>query len=177
MELDLADMFFGNFSWSLAIEIAIRTIVIYLYTLLVVRVLGKRGLGHLSPFELVIIVSLGSSVGDPMLYADIPLSQGMLVVTVIVLLQRLLQQATERAPRLEAILESKPRRLVDAGIIDHEALAREDLSEMELFTALRENQVEHLGQVRFAYLEPSGVISVFKHDDPAAPQGRSVLPD
>lgn len=176
MELDLAEMFVGGFAIGVAVEIAIRTTLMYLYTLTVVRLLGKRGMGHLSPFELVIIVSLGSAVGDPMLYADIPLVHGMIVIAVIVVLQRLLQRATERAPRLETVFEGKPRRLVSGGVIDEEALAKEDLSEAELFTALRENSVEHLGQVRLAYLEPSGVVSVFKVEPPVAP-GKSTLPD
>ena len=46
--------------------------------------LGKRGMGELSPFELVIIVALGSAVGDPMFYADVPLVHGIIVITVVV---------------------------------------------------------------------------------------------
>jgi uncharacterized membrane protein YcaP (DUF421 family) len=62
-------------------------------------------------------------------------------------------------------------------VVDADALELEDLSETELFSALREREIEHLGQVKFAYLEPSGAITVFKIDDANAPIGRSVLPD
>ncbi len=177
MEFDPIRMLVGDFSWAFTLEIALRTIIMYGYTLAIMRVLGKRGLGHLSPFELLIIVALGSSVGDPMFYRDVPLLHGLIVITVVVALQRALQELTERSPRLEAFLESRARLLVTGGIVDEEALGREDLSETELFSALREREVEHMGQVRLAYLEPSGVITVFKVDEELGPKGRSVLPD
>jgi uncharacterized membrane protein YcaP (DUF421 family) len=177
MEFDPIRMLVGDFSWAFTLEIALRTVIMYIYTLAVVRVLGKRGMGHLSPFELVIIVALGSSVGDPMFYADVPLLHGILVITVVVALQRALEEFTERSPRFETLLESKAQLLVTDGIVDEDALDREELSETELFSALREREVEHLGQVRLAYLEPSGVITVFKVDTDRSARGRSVLPD
>jgi uncharacterized membrane protein YcaP (DUF421 family) len=149
----------------------------YVYTLAVVRILGKRGLGHLSPFELVIIVALGSAVGDPMFYADVPLIHGLIVITVVVIMQKLLEELTVRSRQAEILLESKARRLVAAGVIDRAALDNEDLTEAELFNALRERGVEHLGQVKRAYLEPSGAISVFRYDDAETRTGRSVLPE
>ncbi len=177
MEFDPVRMLVGDFSWEFTLEIVLRTVIMYVYTLGVVRILGKRGLGHLSPFELVIIVALGSAVGDPMFYADVPLVHGIIVITVVVALQRVLEELTGRSPRLESVLESRARRLIAAGVVDAEALDSEELTETELFSALREREVEHLGQVRLAYLEPSGVITVFKVDKGEAPQGRSVLPD
>lgn len=177
MEFDPIRMFVGDFSWGFTLEIVLRTVVMYVYTLAVVRALGKRGLGHVSPFELVIIVALGSAVGDPMFYADVPLLHGIIVITVVVALQRALEELTQRSPRVEEVLESQARRLVTAGVVDEEALNAEKLTEVELFAALREREVEHLGQVKLAYLEPSGVITVFKVEDGQPPTGRSVLPD
>jgi uncharacterized membrane protein YcaP (DUF421 family) len=146
----------------------------YLYTLVLVRLLGKRGMAQLSPFEMVIIVALGSAVGDPMFYADVPLIHGMIVITVVVILERLIVRLTEHNRWLERVVESMPILLVADGQIRHEALEAEDLSEAELFMALRQNGVEQLGEVRLAYLEPSGQVSVFKSEQ--APSGRSVLP-
>jgi uncharacterized membrane protein YcaP (DUF421 family) len=175
--MDFGRILFGDFSWSFTLEILVRTVVMYLYTLAIARVLGKRGLGHLSPFELVIIVALGSAVGDPMFYPDVPLLHGILVITVVVILQRVLEEFTERSRPLEILIESKPRRLVADGVVDAEALDKEELTQAELFTALRENGIENLGQVRLAYLEPSGSISVFKFEGDSARPGRSVLPE
>jgi uncharacterized membrane protein YcaP (DUF421 family) len=174
-EFDLSEMLLGDVSWAVLGEIVLRTAVMYAYTLGIIRVVGKRGVGQLSPFELVIIVALGSAVGDPMLYLDVPLVHGIVVITVVVLLQRALEELTEDRRSVERLLEGTPRRLVLNGDIDRKALEAEQLSESELFVALREQGIEHLGQVRLAYLEPSGRISVFRAD--LARAGRSVLPD
>ena len=155
-------------------EIALRTAFMYLYTLGLVRLLGKRGMGELSPFDFVIIVSLGSAVGDPMFYADVPLLHGVIVVTVVVGLQRLVFRLTERSPAMEHLIESSPALLVEDGKIVQKTLDLEDLSERELFMYLRLEGVEQLGEVRLAYLEQNGRVSVYKADK--SDGGRSVLP-
>jgi uncharacterized membrane protein YcaP (DUF421 family) len=174
MEFDR--IFFGDLSVELVLEIALRTTVMYLYTLGLVRVLGKRGLGQLSPFEMVIIVALGSAVGDPMFYSDVPLFHGIVVITVVVGLERLLVKVTERNQRIERLIESEPVLLVSDGNLLTDALDLEDLSEAEVFMGLRENGIEFLGEVRRAYIEPSGKISVFREDAPRD-RGRSILPE
>ena len=173
MEFDR--IFLGDLTVELVIEIVLRTAVMYLFTLTLVRVLGKRGLGQLSPFELVIIVALGSAVGDPMFYADVPLAHGIIVITAVVALERVLVKLTERNRPIERLIESSPVLLVRDGVLLVEALNREDLSQNEVFMGLREKGVEFLGEVRRAYLEPSGHISVFKEKSPAA-MGDSILP-
>lgn len=167
-------MFLGDAPLTFVVEIVIRTSVMYLYTLALVRLLGKRGMAQLSPFEMVIIVALGSAVGDPMFYDDVPLLHGLAVVTVVVALERLLVVLTQRSRRLERLIESTPVLLVKDGAIDQEAMEEEELSEAELFMSLREARIEQLGEVRLAYLEPNGKVSVFRSEEPQ--RGRSVLP-
>lgn len=174
MEFDR--IFLGDLSVELVLEIVLRTAVMYLYTLALVRVLGKRGLGQLSPFELVIIVALGSAVGDPMFYTDVPLAHGIIVITAVVALERTLVKFTERNKQVERLIESVPVLLVRDGVLLVEALDHEDLSQNEVYMGLREKGVEFLGEVRRAYLEPSGHISVFKEETPVT-KGASVLPD
>ena len=173
MEFDR--IFLGDLTVELVLEIVLRTAVMYLYTLALVRVLGKRGLGQLSPFELVIIVALGSAVGDPMFYADVPLAHGIIVITAVVALERVLVKLTERNKGVERLIESIPVLLVRDGVLLAEALDQEDLSKNEVFMGLRQQGVEFLGEVRRAYLEPSGQISVFKEKTPVT-MGISVLP-
>jgi uncharacterized membrane protein YcaP (DUF421 family) len=174
MEFDR--IFFGDLTVEFVLEIVLRTAVMYLYTLTLVRVLGKRGLGQLSPFELVIIVALGSAVGDPMFYVDVPLAHGIIVITAVVALERVLVKLTERNKGVERLIESVPVLLVRDGVLLVDALHQEDLSQSEVFMELREKGVEFLGEVRRAYLEPSGHISVFKEKTPVT-KGVSVLPD
>ncbi|HEX5657214.1 MAG TPA: DUF421 domain-containing protein [Polyangiales bacterium] len=163
---DLKRIFLGELPlWFLA-EIVFRTTIIYAYTLLLVRLLGKRGLGQLSPFDFVIVIALGSAVGDPMFYQEVPLIHTMLVITVVVLLQRGVSRLTEKSALAERFIDSEPRRLVRRGVVDLKNLRDEQLDPEELFSALRVQGVRQLGEVQLAYIEPSGAISVLNEPEP-----------
>lgn len=174
--MEFERIFFGDLSVGVILEIVLRTAVMYVYTLGLVRVLGKRGLGQLAPFELVIIVALGSAVGDPMFYAEVPLLHGMIVITAVVALERALVKLTERHTAIERLVESEPVLMVRDGELLAEALDKEDMSQAEVFMELREKGIEFLGEVRRAYMEPSGRMSVFRESSPTD-LGPSILPE
>jgi uncharacterized membrane protein YcaP (DUF421 family) len=163
---DLQRIFFGDLPPWFLLEVVFRTFIIYLYTLLLVRLLGKRGLGQLSPFDFVIVIALGSAVGDPMFYEDVPLVHTMAVITMVVLLQRGVGWLTERSERAQRFIDSEPRRLVRHGLVDTDNLREEQLEAEELFAALRIQGVRQLGEVELAYIEPSGTISVIRESRP-----------
>src|SRR3982751_6355612 len=85
---DLGRILLGNRPWVFLVEIFLRTVVMYAYVLFVVRLLGKRGMGQLAPFDFVIIIALGSATGDPMFYPDVPLLHAIVAITAIVLFTR-----------------------------------------------------------------------------------------
>ena len=99
--IDWGYMFFGDGDAIFLVEIVIRTVVLYAFALLMVRLMGKRGMAQLTPFEFVIIVALGSAVGDPMFYPDVPLTHGFVVIVTVVAAQRLLTYLTSRNEGLE----------------------------------------------------------------------------
>lgn len=173
---DLHRMFLGDQTPLFLLEIVFRTTVMFAYTLFAVRFIGKRGMGQLTPFEFVVIIVLGSAVGDPMLYGDVPLVHGMTVVTIVVLLYKLLNHLTNVNPKLEQVVESKPVKLIEKGKILPEALRSEGLSEQELFVLLRMQEIKNIGEVEGAYIEPSGSLSVFKYKDTKFKKGLGILP-
>lgn len=173
-EFDLVRIFLGENPPIFLLEVVFRTVIIFAYTLLLLRWMGKRGMGQLTPFELVIIVALGSAVGDPMFYDNVPLLHTMLVITIVIGMQRLLVYFTEHDQQLEALIESEPCQLVDEGCILLDNLHSEAISREELFQSLRENGVQNLGEVDAAFLEPSGRVSVIRSETPGP--GLSVLP-
>ena len=123
----------GDQPWFFLLEIVVRTCLIYGYVLLLLRLLGKRGMGSLTPFDQVIIISLGSAVGDPMFYPDVPLLHAMTAVTMIVLLQRALILIVDRSDFLQLFLSSQPARFVSAGCLELEGLKSEHFDREELF--------------------------------------------
>lgn len=173
-EFDLVRIFFGDKPPLFFLEVAFRTLVIFSYTLLLLRWMGKRGMGQLTPFEFAIIVALGSAVGDPMFYDDVPLLHTMLVIAIIIGLQRFLSYITETNKTIESWIEGEAVCLVQQGIINMHKLQGERLSQTELFDALRTQGIVHLGQVRAAYLERSGRISVIRAQPTHA--GLCILP-
>ncbi|NJK44208.1 MAG: DUF421 domain-containing protein [Pleurocapsa sp. SU_196_0] len=142
------------------LEIAFRTVFMYVFTLILVRLLGKRALTQLSPFEYIIIITLGSAAGDPSFYPEVPLTHAMTVMTMVVILQTVLARFTQRHRTLEVSVEGRTRRLVVDGKIVEASLNAEKMSHSELYATLRAEGVEFLGQVRFAFLEPSGRVNV-----------------
>lgn len=174
---DLRRIFLGEAPPWFLLEIVLRAGLLYLYTLLLLRFLGKRGVRQLTFFEFAIILALGSAVGDPMFYEDVPLLHGALVITVIVLVQRAIVIITERNKRLEVLFESSPRRLIKEGVLELDALAEEKLSKDEVFSRLRENGLNQLGQIERAYLEPSGNISIWQREPKDISPGLTLMPD
>ena len=174
---DLARMFVGEHPPLFLLEVAFRTFVMYGYTLLAVRFLGKRGTGQLTAFDFIVVILLGSAAGDPMLYDDVPLIYGIIVITVVVIIERVLNAWTNRNTKLEAYLESTPTLLVKNGAIDMEALKSEQISRAELMMELREKGVRSVGEVERAYIEPSGRMSVFKFESGKEKDGESTFPE
>lgn len=173
---DLKRMFLGNVPPLFYLEIVVRTIIIYGWALFMLRLMGKRGLRQLSPFDFVIIIALGSAVGDPMFYPEVPLLQGMLVVTVVVILERILARLVRTREEVERFVEGSPVRLVVDGRLDLQGMREETLAREELFALLRINKAEQLGQVKRAYLEQSGQVSLFLYEESKARPGLPLIP-
>ena len=159
---DLHRILIGDLPWTFTAEIALRTVIMWLYTFGLVRALTRRTVGQLSLMEVLLIVALGSAVGDPMFYPDVPVIHGIVVITVVVAVNRgigLLTQASERA---ELLIEGRPVRVVHLGVLEVEGLRKLQMARDQLFDQLRLTGVEHLGQVRAAYFEQNGHVSVFR---------------
>ena len=159
---DLGRMFFGDHPPLFYAEIAFRTVVIYAYTLALIRWIGGRSVAQLSMVDLLLVIALGSAVGDATFYADVPLLQAMLVITLIVGLNKLLDTLIERSDRAKRIIDGRTIEVARNGRILCDGLRRRDLSPLEIKSMLRVAGVANLGQVESAYLEAGGGLSVFR---------------
>lgn len=173
---DLGRMLIGEEPPLFMFEIAVRTIIIYVYTLVLIRWVGSRSIAQLSLVEFLLVIALGSAVGDAMFYPDVPLVHCMIVITVVILLDKTLSHLVSRHPKLEDAIEGKSVEVVRNGIIDVEVLRKVNLGHDELFEQLRLKDVTNLLQVRSAYLETNGMISIFKDSDSVATHGLSIEP-
>ena len=158
------------------LEVVFRTTVMYIYTVFLARMVGQGGLGQLGPFEFVLVIAVGSAAGDPMFYPDIGLLQGILVITVVIVLHRLMAFVLARHHRIEAAIEGEALLVVEDGRIRDEALGSGTITKRELLSLLRLSGVRDVGQVELAFLEPQGRLSVFRYQQEAAKERQSTLP-
>jgi uncharacterized membrane protein YcaP (DUF421 family) len=147
------------------LEVALRCLFMYLMVIGALRVTGRRGVRQLSIFELSIILGLGSAAGDAMLYHDTPLLHAVLVFAIVSGMYVIFNRLTEKYPQFSDWLEGKPVLLVEDGLIQLKNFRSQNLTQKELFGELRQLQVEHLGQVRRAYIEATGYLSVYFYDE------------
>lgn len=173
---DLHRMFFGDQPTLFYAEIIVRTLLIYLYTLAMVRWIGGRGVGQMSMVEFVLVIALGSAVGDSMFYPDVPLLMAIVVITAVIGVNKLLDILIMRSDRAKAVIDGGPVALVRDGRLLPEGLAACDMGPAEVKAMLRLQGVANMGEVAHAFLESSGGVSVFRHH-PARPGLPLVPPD
>lgn len=161
-----------NFIW----EVIFRSTVMFLILLLTLKLAGKRGVKQLSIFETVIIIALGSAAGDPMFYEDVGIVPAAVVFLVIITLYRLVTWLTAKSKKFEEFIEGKTECLIKEGEFSISSFGKESLAQDEFFSELRVKSVEHLGQIKNAFIEPSGEISVFYYEDQDVKYGLPILP-
>lgn len=181
--LDIAESFnpknllFGEHDHFFLPAVLLRSVVMFVVVLVSLRVLGKRGVKQLSVFELVIILTLGSAAGDPMFYHDVGLVTAMIVFISVVGLYRLVIYLSDKSERFNRLVEGKPVCLLDGGKFCYQNFKNEPIALDEFFAELRLQHVSQLGQIRKAYLETTGEISIFFYPDEAVGYGLPILPE
>ena len=174
---DWQRIFLGETPWQFLVEVLGRTLVMFAVIFTALRATGKRTVRQLSVFELVLIIGLGSAAGDPMFYHDVGLLPAFLVFLVVILSYRTLTNWASQSPKIEELVEGKAVCLIDEGEFSIEDFKKEDLGLDEFFMELRLASIEHLGQVRKAYLESNGGISLYFFEDEAVKPGLPIQPD
>jgi uncharacterized membrane protein YcaP (DUF421 family) len=174
---DWQRIFLGEEPPLYLLEIVFRVVVIYIFAVLLLRLTGKRGKRQLSHFELVIVIALGSAVGDSMFYPEVPILYAWLIITLIVLLDLLLSELQMRSKAMNSFLEGDPRMLVENGRILDDSLDKERLRRDELMALLREQEVADTGEVKYAFLEETGHLGLIKYEPGEKVSGVNTFPD
>lgn len=158
------------------LEVIFRSTVMFTILLLTLKLAGKRGVKQLSIFETVIIIALGSAAGDPMFYEDVGIVPAAIVFIVIITLYRAVTWLTGKSKKFEEFIEGKTECLINDGKFSVSTFKKETLAQDEFFSELRVRSIEHLGQVKHAFIEPSGEVSVFFYEDKEVRYGLPILP-
>jgi uncharacterized membrane protein YcaP (DUF421 family) len=146
-------------------EIVLRTAVIYLVVLLGVRLSGKREVGQMTPFDLVLLLLISNSVQNAMTGPDTSVIGGVAAALTLLVMNYLIAELSGTNRRFRKIVQGQPTLLVHDGNVLNGHMSKEHVSMDELERALREHGVNNYHDVALAVLEVDGSISCLKYDE------------
>lgn len=166
-------MFFE--SWFALARVLLVGTGAYAALILVLRVSGKRTLSKMNAFDLVVTVSLGSSLATVLLSKSVALAEGILAFALLVFLQWLVAWLSVRSPAFRRMIKAEPSLLFFDGRMNEAALRRERVAPDEVLAAARSDGFSDLGQVWAVVLETDGKFSVVgRHGEESADAMRNV---
>lgn len=149
-----------------------RAIVLYLVVLIVMRLMGKREIGQLQPFELAISIMIADLASIPMTEIGIPLFNGIVPILGLLIMHLIISVINLKSLKAREIICGKPSILIYRGKINEKELKKERFTINELEERLRGNNVVNLGDVEYAILETSGQVTVIQK-----PEKRNTIPE
>jgi len=149
-----------------------RAIVLYLVVLIVMRLMGKREIGQLQPFELAISIMIADLASIPMTEIGIPIFNGIVPILGLLVMHLVISVINLKSLKAREIICGKPSILIYRGKINEKELKKERFTINELEERLRGNNVINLGDVEYAILETSGQVTVIQK-----PEKRNTIPE
>ena len=143
----------------------IRTVILYILVLVIMRMMGKREIGQLQPFELAISIMIADLASIPMANIGIPIFSGIIPILALLMMHLIISNINLKSINMRKIICGKPTILIYRGKIDEKALKKEKFTINELQERLRGNNVFNIGDVEYAILETSGQITVIQKPD------------
>jgi uncharacterized membrane protein YcaP (DUF421 family) len=156
--------------WQLSIpiwEFILRGAVVYVFLLVLLRLTGKRQVGQLATFDLVLLLILSNAVQNSMNGGDSSLVGGLISALTLVVLNHLVGAATSASKVIETFVEGRPQLLVHNGRVYVDVLRRSQITRHELDSAIRSAGCTAVEDVRVAILETNGSITVLPRAHPS----------
>jgi uncharacterized membrane protein YcaP (DUF421 family) len=140
-------------------DLVLRAIILYFLIFLVARVIGRRELSSLAPFDLILLIVLGDAIQQGLTQDDYSVTGAIVVVATLAVLQVGTSYVSFKWPPARRVLEGHPIVLVEDGSFIESNMKRERMTPEEVAEEARQQQIESLDRVKWAILEPSGKIS------------------
>jgi uncharacterized membrane protein YcaP (DUF421 family) len=141
-------------------EYIFRAGLIYAAVFLLLRIVGKKQIGEMSPFDLVLLLIISEAVSAAITGGDNSLTAGLIAVTTFIGLNYVLDVLMFKSKKIEKILDGEPRLLAADGKINQKVQASEKITQEEIESVLREHGLDDLKDVAYAVLETNGQISI-----------------
>ena len=157
----------------------VRSIIIYIIVLIVMRLMGKREIGQLQPFELVISIMIADLASIPMTDPGVPIFNGIVPILGLLAMHLVITVLNLKSVNIRKFTCGKPTILIYRGRIDEDAMRKERFTVSELQERLRGKDVFYLGDVEYAILETNGEISVIQKPEKrnTTPEDFNIIPE
>lgn len=157
----------------------IRTIILYILVLVVMRFMGKREIGQLQPFELAISIMIADLATIPMAETGIPISNGIVPILGLLVMHLAISVTNLKSIKMREIICGKPAILIYRGRIQESIMKKERFTINELEERLRGYNVTNIGDIEYAILETSGQISIIQKSNKrnAIPEDFGIMPE
>src|SRR5262249_14781204 len=146
-------------------EKIIRTVVVYAFIVVALRLTGKRQLAQFNAFDLVVLITIANAVQNAVIGVDNTLAGGLIGAATLLVVNNALVRVTYHVPALDRLLEGSETILYANGRLDRKAMMRELITENELMTASRRQGARSLDEVERIALEPNGNVLVTVKED------------
>lgn len=146
------------------LDIILRSIAVYIFMLIAIRIFGKKELSQLNTADIILILLISNSVQNAMVGSNSSLEGGLVAALVLFVLNFILKKIMFRSKTITQLVQDKPEILIHDGIIDFKTLAKLEISSPELEEVIREHGIQHFTDVKLAMLEIDGNISVISGD-------------
>jgi len=155
-----------------------RAILLYIVVLIVMRLMGKREIGQLQPFELAISIMIADLAATPMAESGVPITNGIMPILGLLVMHLIISMVNIKSTKAREIICGKPSLLIYRGKIDQKVLKKERFTINELEERLRDNNIFNVGDVEYAILETSGQVTVIPKPNkrPATPEDFNIEP-
>jgi uncharacterized membrane protein YcaP (DUF421 family) len=140
-------------------DIVLRAVVLYAFIVFVMRVIGRRELSSMSPFDLILMIVLGDAVQQGLTQDDYSVTGAIIAVSTIATLQVFTSYLSFRSKKARKVLEGEPIVVVERGKLVEHNLKRERMTEDEVAEEMRQQQIASLDEVEWAILEANGSVS------------------
>jgi len=168
---DIKRILWGNAPPDFLLEVLLRTVLIYILAIVVIRLLGKRMSGQLTITEMGVMIMLGAIIAPAAQIPERGLAAGVLIFICILLLQRGLNWWSFRNAGVERLTQGNISMLAKDGVLQLEELRKANIPRQQIYAELREKQCFNLGNVKRIYLEASGSFTIYTRsgDNPGLP--------
>lgn len=145
-------------------DIVARAAIMFVLLYVLLRLMGKRELGQLTPFELVVMIVLGDLIQQGVTHNDFSLTGALLAISTFAFLAISMSWLTYLSPHAEKLLDGEPRVVIRDGVLIKDNLRRDRMTQSEVESEMRLAGIAQMDQVAWAILEPQGKISFIKKD-------------